>query len=199
MRPQKQCVQYFFNTFNTVWEPCLEQPWGNIFLFKDHTSEMIAIRFAGWISGRVVSLQPDTDIQKQLSIENRIRIRISETLLSIFRGFRLLEKVAHCTIIHLLFSEASFQPSVPGLRVVELARAANSPVFGPSAKVLKQSASNYLSDDVIPGRYGPLQSARQKFLFFAKFHNLTTNIFCCCCLHFTVLPTFRFTCFHANQ
>jgi len=80
-----------------------------------------------------------------------------------------------------------------------MARAANSPIFGPSAKVLKQSASNFFSDDVISGRYGPLQSARQKFLFFAKFHNLTTNIFSCCSLHFTVLPTFRFTCFHANQ
>jgi len=29
---------------------------------------------------------------------------------------------------------------------------ANRPVFGPSAKVLKQSASNFFSDDVIPGR-----------------------------------------------
>jgi len=28
--------------------------------------EMITIRFAGWISGRIVSLQPDTDIQKLL-------------------------------------------------------------------------------------------------------------------------------------
>jgi len=81
------------------------------------TAGMITIRFAGWISGRIVSLQPDTDIQKLLSNENRIRIWISETLLSIFRGFRLLEKVAHCTIFHLLFSEASFQPSVTWLRV----------------------------------------------------------------------------------
>jgi len=74
-------------------------------------SEMITIRFAGWISGRIVSLQPDKDIQKLLSNGNRIRI--SETLLLIFRGFRLVEKVAHCTIIHLLSSEASFQPSAP--------------------------------------------------------------------------------------
>ena len=64
---------------------------------------MITIRFAGWISDRIVSLQPDTDIQKLLSNGNRIRIRISEMLL--FRGFRLLEKVEHCKIIHLLFSE----------------------------------------------------------------------------------------------
>ena len=33
---------------------------------------MITIRFAGWISGRIVSLQPDTDIQKLLSNGNRI-------------------------------------------------------------------------------------------------------------------------------
>ena len=75
--------------------------------------EMITIRFAGWISGRIVSLQPDKDIQKLLSNGNRIRIRISETLLSIFRGFRLLEKVTQSTIMHLLSSEASFQPSAP--------------------------------------------------------------------------------------
>ena len=37
--------------------------------------------------------------------------------LSIFRGFKLVEKVARCTIIHSLFSEAYFQPSVPWLRV----------------------------------------------------------------------------------
>ena len=41
--------------------------------------------------------------------------------------------------------------------------------------VLKQSASIFFSDDVIPGRYGPLQSALRKFLFFAKFQNLTTS------------------------
>jgi len=78
-----------------------------------HASEMITIRLAGWMSARVVSLQRTKDIQKLLSNGNRNRIRISEALLSIFRGFRLLEKVAHCTIIHLLFSEASFQPSAP--------------------------------------------------------------------------------------
>ena len=78
---------------------------------------MITNRFAGWIFGRIVSLQPDTDVQKLLSNGNRIRIRISEMLLSIFRGFRILEKVAHYTIIHLITSEASFQPAVPRLRV----------------------------------------------------------------------------------
>jgi len=74
---------------------------------------MITIWFAGWISNRIMSLQPDKDIQKLLSNGNRIRIRISEMLLSIFRGLTLLEKVVHCTIIHLLSSEASFQPSAP--------------------------------------------------------------------------------------
>jgi len=74
---------------------------------------MITLRFAGWISGRIVSLQLDADIQKLLSNGNRKRIRISETLLSIFQGLRLLEKVAHCTIIPSLSSEGSFQPSVP--------------------------------------------------------------------------------------
>jgi len=38
---------------------------------------MITIRFAGWISGRIVSLQPDTDVQKLISNGNRIRIDIS--------------------------------------------------------------------------------------------------------------------------
>jgi len=79
--------------------------------------DMITIRFAGWICCRIVSFQTDKDIQKLLSNGNRIWIRISETLLSLFRGFRLLEKVAHCTLIHLLSSEASFQPSAPWLRV----------------------------------------------------------------------------------
>ena len=84
-----------------------------------NVAEMIIIRFAGWISGRIVSLQPDKDIQKLLSNWNRIRIRISETLLPIFRRFRLLEKVAYCTIFNLLSSEASFQLSMtPSLSMV---------------------------------------------------------------------------------
>jgi len=58
---------------------------------------MITIRFAGWVSDRIVSLQPDTDIHKRLSNGNRIRI--SETLFSIFRGFKFLEKVTYCIII----------------------------------------------------------------------------------------------------
>jgi len=44
--------------------------------------------------------KPDTDIQKLLSKGNRIRL--SETLFSIFRGSRLLEKLAYSfsTIVH---------------------------------------------------------------------------------------------------
>ena len=72
-------------------------------------TEMITIRFAGWMSGWIASLLPDTDIPKLLSNRNRIWIRISETLLSIFRGFRLLEKVAQSFTLHLESSEAAFQ------------------------------------------------------------------------------------------
>jgi len=46
-----------------------------------------------WISGRIVSLQSDTDIQKLLSNENRIQMWISETVFSIFRGFRFWKKL----------------------------------------------------------------------------------------------------------
>jgi len=79
----------------------------------ESVAEIITIRFASWKSGRIVNLQPDMDIQELLSNVNRIRIRISGAVLLMFRGFRLLVKVAHCTIIHSSSSEASFQPSVP--------------------------------------------------------------------------------------
>ena len=58
---------------------------------------------------RIERLQPDTDIQKLLSNRNRIRIRIFETLLSIFRRFKLLGKVAQSFILYLESSEAAFQ------------------------------------------------------------------------------------------
>jgi len=35
-------------------------------------TDVITIWFAGWISGRTVSLQPDTDIQKLPSNDNQI-------------------------------------------------------------------------------------------------------------------------------
>jgi len=55
---------------------------------------------------------------------------------------------------------------------LEMARAANSPVFGPSAKGFEQSANKCFSG----GRHsGPLQSARRRFLYFANFQNLTTK------------------------
>jgi len=69
---------------------------------------------------------------------------------------------------------------------------------GRPLKVLKQSANNCFSGDVISGRQGPLQSARRKFLLFAV-SKPNNELFCCCSLHFSVMPTFRFTCFQANQ
>jgi len=47
---------------------------------------------------------------------------------------------------------------------------------GRQLKVLKQCANNFFSGDVIPGRYGPLAN-KAKFLFFAKFQNLTMKLF----------------------
>jgi len=44
------------------------------------------------------------------------------------------------------------QPVTPSSCRVEMARAANSQVFGPSAEVLKQSTNNCFSGDAIPGR-----------------------------------------------
>ena len=67
--------------------------------------------------------------------------------------------------------------------------------------VLKQSANNFFSSDIIPGRYRPLQSARQlgENFCFCKVSKLDKEMFFCCSLHFTVLLMFCFTCFHANQ
>jgi len=48
-----------------------------LFVRRKRHAEMITIRFAGWISGRIVSFQPDTDIQNVFFCGNRIRIRIS--------------------------------------------------------------------------------------------------------------------------
>jgi len=105
-------IQYFFKAMKTCFTI---SGVARLSAARGWPPEMITIRFTGWISGRIVSLQPDTDIQKLLSDGNRMRI--SETILLIFRRFRLLEKAAHWTIIHLLSSEASFQPSVPWLPV----------------------------------------------------------------------------------
>ena len=72
---------------------------------------------------------------------------------------------------------------------------------GSPLKVLKQSANNFFSGDVIPGRYGPLRSACQfgENLCFCKVSKSNKEMFCCSSLQFTVLLTFCFTCFHANQ
>ena len=59
---------------------------------------------------------------------------------------------------------------------LEIARAANSPVFGPSAKGFETVRQQLFSGDVIPGRYGLLAN-KAKFLFFAKFQNLTMKLF----------------------
>jgi len=62
--------------------------------------------------------------------------------------------------------------------------------------------SSCFSGDIIPGRYEPLRSARQlgeNICFMQSFKIYQQNIFAFCSLHFTVLLTFRFTCFHANQ
>jgi len=58
-----------------------------------------------------------------------------------------------------------------------MALAGNSPVFGRPLKVLKQSVNNCSEGDVIAGGYGPLLSTCRKFVFFAKFQNLTTTFF----------------------
>jgi len=59
---------------------------------------------------------------------------------------------------------------------LEMAQAASSPVFGPSAKVLKQSTYNFLA--VTSFWAAEICSLiRRQFLFFAKFQNLTKNFF----------------------
>ena len=39
---------------------------------------MITIRFSSWISGKIVNLQQDTDIQELASNENRLSSEISD-------------------------------------------------------------------------------------------------------------------------
>jgi len=102
-------ISVFYLVCRILLCACVVRTWYEVRNFAWHW-------FASWISGRIESLQPDTDIQKLLSNGNRIRMQISETLSSIFRGFWLLEKIAHCTIIDSLSSEESFQPCVPWLR-----------------------------------------------------------------------------------
>jgi len=58
--------------------------------------------FGGWITGRIVSLQPDTDIQKPLSNGSREPdTDIRNAFIDISRIQTFLEKVVHCTIIHI--------------------------------------------------------------------------------------------------
>jgi len=75
-------------------------------------SEMTAIRFAGWISGRIVSLQPDPVSKNCFQMGTGYGSGYPKRFYRYFNDSDFLEKVARCTIIHSLFSEASFQPSV---------------------------------------------------------------------------------------
>jgi len=73
---------------------------------------------------------------------------------------------------YIAYLQRGYGKDYPMHYAVEMLQAANSSVFGPSAKVLKQSANNFFSGDVIPGRYGPLRSARQlgeNFCFLQSF------------------------------
>ena len=103
-----------------------QKPW-NLFIFLMFEPETITTRFAGWISGRIVSVQPDTDIQKLLSNGNRIRIRISKMFLSVFRGLRLFEKVAHCTK-HWVIAELG-SSELPKQRADFTVASAGAPLF----------------------------------------------------------------------
>ena len=58
---------------------------------------------------------------------------------------------------------------------VDMARAVTVQSSGSPLKVLKQFANNFLSGDVIPVRCGLLTN-EAKFLFFAKFQNLTMKL-----------------------
>ena len=79
-------------------------------------TEIITIRFAGWISSRIVSLQPDTDIQKLLSNGNRVRIRYPKRFYRYFEDSDFWKKLHIAqSFVHSLSSEASFQPSVYGV------------------------------------------------------------------------------------
>ena len=60
---------------------------------KLYLAEMITIRFAGWISGRTVSFQPDKDIQKLLSNGNRIRIRYPKRFYQYFEDSDFWKKL----------------------------------------------------------------------------------------------------------
>jgi len=77
--------------------------------------ETISIRFVGWIFGRKVSFHSKNCFQAGTAYTDKDIL--SDTFYVMFWGFRLgnkilvtynfLEKVAHCTIIYLLSSEAS--------------------------------------------------------------------------------------------
>ena len=79
---------------------------------------------------------------------------------------------------------------------LEMARAANSPVFGPSAEWFWNSPLTIFSA-VTSFRAAAVCSP--KIFVFREVSKSTNELFCWCSFHFAILPTFRFTCFHANQ
>ena len=101
-------LSFMNKTPELVLEPCLCQRHVGLYMMRirdDHypVSRLDTEQDSEFATGygypkTAFEREPDTD---------------PETLLSIFRRFRLLEKVTHCTIIRLLSSEAYFQLSVP--------------------------------------------------------------------------------------
>jgi len=78
--------------------------------------EMITIRFAGWVSGRMESLQPDTDIQ--ICFETGTGYGYPKRFYWYFEDSDFWKKLHIAqSLIYYLHSEAYFQPSVPWLRV----------------------------------------------------------------------------------
>ena len=82
---------------------------------QHRTAEMIIIRFASWISGRIVSVQPDTDIQKLLSNGNRIRIRISANA---FIDVSRIQTFGNHSFIIFRSIFSAFCASIPSLSMV---------------------------------------------------------------------------------
>ena len=125
-------------------------------------------------------------LKNMIGVSERYRATSSPIFVELFRkakNSRLLSMVFRCQKkIFILYCQ------------LEMAWDVKRPVFGPSAKVLKQSAINSLAVTSFQAAEVCSQ-IRRKFIF----HNLTTKFFCCFSLHFTVLLTFRLTCFHANE
>jgi len=81
-------------------------------------AEMITIRFAGWISDRIVSLQPGTDIQKLLSNGNRLRIRIPERFSRYFEDTDFWKKLHNHSFSIFGSTFSAFCAMTPSLTMV---------------------------------------------------------------------------------